>query len=681
MSKKYKIKKKVASPISENLSDKSAAPKTSSKSLSGATNLILFDKKTKIFLTALLLLYFLLSISKIHTSQIANWDMFFGLPKSESVIAGKPRFIRMDEWMVATPALMGQVERGLPLENKANGDKNTPIVWGMPVKDVSSALRPSVWSYFIFDLEQAFAFSWNFNIFFFFISTFLLFMLITRNNFWLSVFASLFIFLSAGIQWWSYLIGTYMMYLNGMFIAFVYLLYSKKIWHWIACSLILIICIFSFLAYLYPPWQVPLVYLYLFLIIGFLIRKKQFQSIREKWTIKAGVLIVALIILGVIGFHYYQIAKDTYALMLNTVYPGRRFSTGGDLSGGKLFADFFEMFMDDTHVPAKWQNICEASGAIMFFPIVFYGIGYYYYKTKKTDPLLISLSIFMVIGLIYVLIGFPTFLSKITLFSMTPSFRSLPVFAIGNSVLLICYLTSNQTMLKNEKLSWIELAILGSTIFIFIRIVCSNINKATENFFTSNEVNIVTALVLISYLLIRYKNFKFVKPALYVVLLVMTIKQITTNPLTKGLGAVFENPVTQASKTIHESDPGARWALFGDMRLTNLLKANGINVLNGVKYVPALEDMHKLDRSRIYDSSYNRYSWVTMSSHIDGTDTVIFRQTYNDGYTIHIDPCSPRLKQLGVKYFVFTKKPTNEEIRCMIPVKDVAGISIYKIRD
>jgi len=681
MSKKHKIKKKTTVLERSSEIKHASVPSPAKLNTGSGLGLILFDRKTKLFLLVLFLCYIILSSLKIHTSQVGNWDTFFGLPKSESVIAGKPRFIRMDEWMVATPALMGQFERGLPLENKANGDKNTPIVWGLPVKDISSVLRPAVWSYFIFDIEHAFAFSWNFNIFFFFISTFLLFMLITRNNFWLSVFAMLFIFLSSGIQWWSYLIGTYMMYLNGMFVAFIYLLYSKKLWHWIIFSSILIVCIFSFLAYLYPPWQVPLVYLYFFLFIGFLITKKQFQLVKERWLIKAGVLSTALIILGIIGFHYYQIAKDTYSIMINTVYPGRRFSTGGGLIDGKLFANFFGMFMDDTHTPAKWQNICEASGAVMFFPIVFYALGYYFFKTKKTDPLLISLTIFVVIGLIYVLIGFPPFLSRITLFSMTPSFRSLPVFAVGNSVLLICYLASNQTVFKNEKISWIELGILAAIIFIFIRIVCSNINKATENFFTSNEVNIVTALVLVSYLLVRYKNFKFVKPTLYIVLLIMTINQITTNPLTKGLGAVLENPLTQASKRIYKSDPEARWALFGDMRLTNLLKANGINIFNGVKYVPALEDMRKLDRSRIYDSIYNRYSWVTMSSYIDGTDTVIFMQTYNDGYTIHMDPCSPKLKQLGVKYFVFDKKPKDAEIRCMIPIKDTAGISIYKIRE
>jgi hypothetical protein len=35
--------------------------------------------------------------------------------------------------------------------------------------------------------------------------------------------------------------------------------------------------------------------------------------------------------------------------------------------------------------------------------------------------------------------------------------------------------------------------------------------------------------------------------------------------------------------------------LFGNNRLANLVKAAGGNILNGVKYVPPLEQMHVLD--------------------------------------------------------------------------------------
>jgi hypothetical protein len=387
--------------------------------------------------------------------------------------------------------------------------------------------------------------------------------------------------------------------------------------------------------------------------------------------------------------------KDTYAMMLNTVYPGRRFSTGGDLREGKVFAEFFGWFLTDLKgdkagTPIQWQNICEASGFFMFFPIVFYAMGYYFYKTRKTDPLLISISIFFIIGLIYCLIGFPAFLSKLTLFSMSPAFRALPIIGVANCFLLICYIASSKTQFKNEKFSWIEFAVVLAATLIFALIVTSFINKATAKFFTSTQVGIVVALVTVSYLLVRYKNFKYVRPALYIGLVALVIGNFNVNPVTKGLAPILENPLVVDSKEIHDKDPKARWVLFGNSRLTHLLKANGIDLFNSVKLVPPMKDMKVLDPTGKFDSVYNRYAWMTMNSKriaqsLGSTwgDTVVLNRPegYQDGYTIFMDPCSPRFKQLGVKYFVFDEKPSDNEVRCMTKLKENVGLFIYKRND
>jgi len=513
-------------------------------------------------------------------------------------------------------------------------------------------------------------------------------MLLTKNNFWLSVTGTFFIFFSGGLQWWSYFIGNYMLYLNGLFISFAYLLYNKKRGPMIIAGLVFILSAYGFIFNLYPPFQVPLLYLYLFLFAGFLLQRKNFQIIKENWRLKTIVISASLIVLVLFTYHYYILVKDTYTMMLNTVYPGRRFSTGGALKDGKLFAEFFGIFMTDTHTPIQWQNICEASGFIMFFPMVFYAMAYYYLKTKKTDPLLISISIFLFIGLIYVLLGFPAFLSKITLFSMSPDFRTLPIVGVANCFLLICYIASSKTEIKKEKISWIELSILAAVSLIFMLIVTTQINKATENYFTSTQVGVAIALIVISYLLARYKNFRFVKPALLILLIGMVITNANVNPLTKGLAPILENPLVVDSKEIHEKDPSARWALMGNTRLTHLLKANGIDLFNSVKLVPPMKDMKVLDPTGKNDSIYNRYAWMTMNSKqvaqnfdVNWNDTVIFRQTFQDGYTIFIDPCSPKLKQLRVKYFVFDTVPNPKEVRCMTKLKENAGLFIYKRND
>jgi len=694
MSKKHKIKKKIAVP--EKSSEAGPVPVPTPRKAAGSsqTNLILFDRRTIIFLAFLFLAYIIISSLKIHTSNIANWDLYFGLEKSESVITGKPRFIRMDEWMISSPGAIGQYQAGMPLTNASVGDLNAPVVWGLPVKDISTLLRPHIWSYFVFDVERAFAFSWNFNIFFFLISTFLLLMLLTRNNFLLSITGTFFIFLSGGVQWWSYFISNYMLYLNGMFLSVVYLLYNKKISTLIIASVIFIFSAYGFIFNLYPPFQVPLLYLYLALFIGFLLQRKNYQLIKDGWRIKAIIFAAALIILAIFTYHYYSLVKDTYSMMLHTVYPGRRFSTGGDLKNGKVFAEFFGWFMTDVRnddkpgTPAYWMNICEASGFIMFFPIVFYCIGYYYYRTKKTDPILISLSIFVIVGLLYVLLGFPAFLSKISLFSMSPAFRVLPIVGVGNCMLLICYLASNKTTFKNEKFSWIEFGAIAAVTFIFMRIVGSQVNKATENFFTSTQITIASLTVVAAYLLTRYKNFRFVNLALYALLLGMVLPNLNVNPVTKGLAPILENPLVVDSKELYQKDPKGRWAVFGNTRLTHLLKANGFNLFNSVKLVPPMKDMKVLDPTGKFDSTYNRYAWITMDSkqiapylNANWRDTVFFRQTFQDGYTVFVDPCSPRLKQLGVRYYVFDYAPTAQEVRCMTKLKENAGLFYYKRND
>jgi hypothetical protein len=672
MSKKQKINRKVNKPVLSQPNDNKpgSVPTIPPVGIGSSNLLIHFDKKAKLFLLIMVALYVIMSSLKLHTSSIGNWNTFIGAPESESVLAGTPKFIRMDEWMSGTPAIIGQYQTGMPLNNIQSGDGNAPLIYGFPVKDFTMILRPSLWPYFIFDVEHAFAFSWNFYLFFFVISTFLLFMLLTANKFWLSVFGAFFIFLSGAEQWWSYWLGTYMIYLNGMFVSTIYLLYSKNLKALFIAAVIFLFSSFSFLNGLYPPWQVPLIYLYLFVFVGYILKIKNFKIIKEKALLRAGVISITGILLLFFVYHYFTLAKDTFTLLANTAYPGKRTTNGGDLSNAKLFSEFFGMYMSDQHFPEKWQNICEASSFIMFFPIIYYGMGYNFIRFKKFDWLQFLIAFYIIILLTWLVVGFPTFLSKLSLLSMSPAYRTLPVFGVVNAFLLISYLGNKETDNKTI-FSWLEFAILVITIYIFTRIVASNINKATSDFFSSDQISLMSALITVVYLLIRYKFVKYTGLIVGILLIGMTISNIGVNPLTQGLSALLENPLSKVTNAIHKKDPKARWAVFGDKqwigsRWANLLKVNGIAVFNGVKFTPIIKEM-----TLAFDSSgkdrdiYNRYAHVDMGTYINWNDTVVLNQASNDGYVIFMDPCSPRLKKLEISYVLFTYKPQDTEIRCM----------------
>lgn len=93
-----------------------------------------------------------------------------------------------------------------------------------------------------------------------------------------------------------------------------------------------------------------------------------------------------------------------------------------------------------------------------------------------------------------------------------------------------------------------------------------------------------------------------------------------------------------------------------------------------------MKDMKVLDPTGANAFTYNRYAWMTMATAI-ANDTVVFQKTFNEGYTIHMDPCSPKLKQLNVKYIVFDYVPKPEETRCMTKISELGGIVIYKRND
>jgi hypothetical protein len=181
----------------------------------------------------------------------------------------------------------------------------------------------------------------------------------------------------------------------------------------------------------------------------------------------------------------------------------------------------------------------------------------------------------------------------------------------------------------------------------------------------------MSVLITVAYLLIRYKFVKYTGLTLGILLLGMNISNIGVNPLTKGLSALLENPLSKVTADIHKKDPNARWAVFGDKqwvgsRWANLLKVNGIAVFNGVKFTPIIKEM-----TLAFDSSgkdrdiYNRYAHVDMQMYINWKDTVVLKQASNDGYVIFMDPCSPRLKRLEINYILFTYKPQAAEVRCM----------------
>jgi hypothetical protein len=645
--------------------------------------LIRFDRKVLIYVSACVLAFFLLVGLKWHNSSIPRWNEVVndGGDPQRGLLAGKGLRIRSDEWLVGTSFILSQYSQGFPTSNVALGFGKTPLAMGLPTHHLISYVRPALWGYYLLDIERAFAWHWNVKIFPFLVASFLVLMLFTRNNFLLSLFGSIWFLLASAIQWWS--INTELFtYGFVAVISLIYVLYSEKPQTILLNGFLLFLSAFSFAMLIYPAYQVPYAYFLIAMVIGFVLKNKdRFKMIFTRqipWKILSCVFTLAA--LGVWLYMFYQETKETIDVVTNTVYPGQRNEKGGDFTFLKLFTDNFSLFMNQDKFPANWGNICELSSYLMLSPMASILIVIDFIKTKKTDPVLFSVFIFQVVILCWLFLGFPDGLAKYSFFNTSPPYRTFFIFGFANCIATMLFLSHRRTnLIKNR-------SVAKSISFILILIVCyilnAQLNKQANSFFTSGQVMLAAILFAgLNWLVLHFHENKTFQYTFYGVALLFVLPNLKINPYSHGLSPYFENKVFKTVSGIQKTDPNAGWLVYGNFTWANYIKAAGAKCFNGVQYTPPLDKLHILDPSMQSDSIYNRYAHIAFGSMIDGQDSVKFTLRQNDMYAIQMDPCSPRLPQMDIKYILFTYEPQAIEVQCMTLIPNDLRLFIYKRND
>ena len=231
--------------------------------------LIRFDRRTKWYLGLVTGLFLLLSLLKIHTLSVAMWNQLIpdGSDARRGIISGTPQQIRMDEYAVWVPNTLSNVNKGYPVVNETLGGEKIALL-GAPAKHALMVFKPSLWGHFFLGAEQAIAWQSNFSYFVVLLFAFLLFMLLTENNFLLSVFGSVWFWLSSASQNWNGGCDTAIGMFSLLFVSGAYILFgNQKLLGKIGWGVLLAWALFSSAILVYPPYQVPLGYTFLILFI------------------------------------------------------------------------------------------------------------------------------------------------------------------------------------------------------------------------------------------------------------------------------------------------------------------------------------------------------------------------------------------------------------------------------
>lgn len=642
-------------------------------------SLIWFNQRVKWTLGVFAGLFLLFILFKWHYVSLPIWNTILpdGSAPTRGLVAGTPKQIRMDDYAVGAPWILSNAINGFPQENEAIGGLKTPLLT-VPAKHSIAIFKIGYWGFSLLDVERGYAWMYDSSPFILVVSAFLFFLLVSRNQYWLSLAGALTLLFSSGTVRWSFIPSGMIGYCCAAFVTAVYLLNERKPARVALFALLLIWIICSYALILYPPYQVPLAYLFGMAFAGYVINNRETIFPLKAIGVKLIALAGAVALAGFIVAGFFSDIQETLKAVTSTVYPGQRSETGGTGFIANWYSEYYSWFFSDQVFPKSWLNICELSHYLNFAPVVLPLTVALFILNRRIDWMLAAAAVFVVFMWIWIEVGFPEGVAKLSLMNMVPTRRAQIPMGVGCIVLLFLYLSAIKDFYRQVP-GWVNgLAIAGVILFV-VYTAYVNVNdsegliKPYQTFLPVVFFSVLNGLLLFT-IPVRYRTAIFCAG-----ILLFLFPNLKANPLSKGLTPITDNAFYKSVRQLVEQDPEARWLVNGSQFVSYMVTATGAKQITGVKYIPDRKHIFSvLDPQMKRDSAYNRYAHVTYQSYIDGRDSVILANQFEDGYVIAMDPCSPRMKKLNVKYQVFDHQPQPVEVRCMTAVATMGSLTIYK---
>lgn len=622
----------------------------------------IFDKR---WLLGLLFLLFL-TVNRYHGDSISYYNEVIqpGMGDASAFpIFGGTRSIRSDEFIVDTPSALASGYGDHPYgkyNEVMRGEKTLSIVTGIYGGYVTLANAPWELSYLVLPKEYAFSFCWYAPIILGFLMSIELFYVITKRQKLLSVTGGFLIIFSSFYLWWRF--SVYFISAPGTILCVYYFLRTPEFWKKIMLGLGTALCFSNFIINLYPAWQVPLGYM--FLAVGIWVLHISWNEIKKmrlkEWAVVIGAFILVLSFVGA----YFYVTSEYIEAINSTVYPGKRIDTGS-FQLNKIFYYVQAPFY-------AYQDIENASEAGVFFslfpiPTIMAVFSFF----KKKDWLTGGLLLAQLPMLIYVTIGFPEIIAKLSLFANTTTIRVIDIIGLIQIYFIIIVLSRKDTV----KLPIAAAGILGA--------VTAGVSIWFSGKYFPGYLNIIQKIIMLCIitgagvcLMINLtKRMQTIFLACLIGLSLYT--GIYVRPVMKGLSAIYSKPVAKEIEKICGNDEDAKWIACGaGIVLPAYSVACGAPTINSVNMYPNLNLWESLDEKGKYENIYNRYAHVDVQFTNQATSFEKIQEDY-----IRLNLSYKDIKKTEASYLLLVGEVdlTNEYVQFDEVYKE-NGITIYSMQ-
>ena len=222
----------------------------------------------------LLVLFCLCVALQLNGSSIGMWSNLLSEKRVPSgLLFSSPKRVRGDEWGYLDPidVVAGATTPPFPIENSNLGADRSPLIMSVPVAYYTTLFRPQLWGFFIFDFERGFSFYWCCKVFgLLFASGWWLRQMGLRSR-GLVIFGAIWIFFSSYTQWWFSSPAMLPEMITSWAVCLgcaVYFLRESNAWRIAAALAGFVFFAINFVLCLYPPYQIPLLWLAVAILIG-----------------------------------------------------------------------------------------------------------------------------------------------------------------------------------------------------------------------------------------------------------------------------------------------------------------------------------------------------------------------------------------------------------------------------
>lgn len=589
-------------------------------------------------------LFVVLVVLQIHGFSLGRYDDFlrdYNNPASVTIF-GEQRQITSDGFGIMVPMIFSQCESGFPLYNYSISPSGVnALLYNLPAWDITIVGRPAYWGFLFLGKSMGLAWLYWFRILGALLSTYEVCMMLTKKNkVAASVCAFLFAF-SPLVQWWNChnlvecIIYGQMMLAGGYY----YLENINCVWKKIVSAVVVCFSAVGFVVMLMPAILVPFGYLILLIAAVIVVRyvREGTKFHKSDIFITGSAVLCALLIVG----RFILISKDDMALTTSTVFPGDRFSTGGELETSMVAFSFYQWALPFNDVMVS--NSCEASQIIPLTLPILIAFPYVIVKDKENRLRNITLYGAFLFDCAWLIFPFPYWFAYLTLMSNVPANRFMWTVSIITIYLLAiiidffkrkCVFPWKYTLAITAG----TLAVLGYTVFSDVYPFRS---YKTEFVIIAAAITVVLCITLFRW----HKNVFAVAIVIF-----MAVSGMNAQPLNIGVGSVYNHTLSEKVAEIKKAEPDAMWIVDSFHPMANFLLFNNVKVFNASNLYPDYAKWELLDPNRENEFFYNRYCQVQVEVNEAITEQAFFYLLTPEYLKVFLS--ADHLKNMPVKYIL-----------------------------